>query len=182
MSKRHPRRAISRQSTKPPQALVDLSIGELETLGAVANYYEKSMGPMRYLVRLTASSEVKTKLRFVTEESLWLRRFSEATYQDMQAAGQENAQIALTPRALIAFWGRLLASLNSRRSRRRLSAEQVKEREGLAQKLQDAACLLSERDPDLLEQELRTRRPVEAAWMREKLGSPSGPINRAPTV
>lgn len=152
--------------------VIHLTGAEVETLVRLANYYEKSMGPMRHLVRLVAPAEVKTKYRFVAEESKWLRRFAETTREDMQRAGQTSADVTLTPRALVAFWGRVLASLHSRRSRRRLSAEQVQEREELAAKLQNAARTLSKRNAALLEQELQTRRPIEAGWMREQVRTP----------
>lgn len=124
---------------------------------------------MRYVVWLTASSEVRSKYRFVSEESRWLKRFAQAVREDMDAAPQDSITVSLTPRSLVAFWGRLLASLNSRRSRRRLSDEEVRRREELAAKLEEAARSFATLHPAMLEEEMGTRRPAEGAWMRSKL-------------
>jgi hypothetical protein len=142
---------------------------EVALLVRIADYHLKSMGLMRYLVRLTASGEVRSKYRFVAEESRWLKRFAETVRDDMEAGGQDSAPVEFTPRSLVAFWGRLLASLNSRRSRRRLSAEEIRRREELAARLEEVARLLWLRYPGRLEDELGTRRPAEAGWMRSKL-------------
>jgi hypothetical protein len=82
---------------------------------------------------------------------------------------QDARQVELTPRTLVAFWGRVLASLNTRRSRRRLSEAAVAEREVLANKLAEAAEQLARTELPLLQQELATRRQVEADWMEERL-------------
>ena len=151
--------------------VVNLSRREVELLAVLAPYYEKAMGPMRHVVRLTSSRETRERFRFVGEESRWLRRFAEATLQDMRSRNQETADVALTVAALIAFWGRILASLNSHRSRRRLSAEAIAERETLAAKLARSARQLWRETPEIVETELSTRRPAERAWMLETLES-----------
>ena len=150
----------------------ELSLREVQLLVRVATHYQAAMGPMRFLVRLTASSEVKSKYRFVTEESKWLKQFAEATHRQMEADGVSSARVSFTLAALIAFWGRLLTQLNSRRSRRRMSQEQVREREELAAKLQVAAADLCKINPEAVAQVLETRRPTEAEWMRVKLPLP----------
>jgi hypothetical protein len=130
------------------------------------------MGPMRLLVRLTASAEIKSKYRFVMEESKWLKQFAQATHEQMKADGVSSVRVSFTPAALIAFWGRLLTQLNSRRSRRRMSQDQVRERDVLSAKLQAAAADLCKVSPDAVAQALNTRRPTEAEWMRVQLPLP----------
>jgi hypothetical protein len=90
----------------------------------------------------------------------------------MRAAGPTDWDVTTTYRALIAFWGRLLASLNTPRSRRRLSQAEVERRQALAAKLEEAADNLARRNRARLEAELQTRRPVEEIWMRDRLGLP----------
>lgn len=150
-------------------ATVELSSREVQLLARVATHYQRAMGPMRLLVRLTASAEIKSKYRFVVEESKWLKQFAQATHEQMSADGVTSAPVSFTPAALIAFWGRLLTQLNSRRSRRRMSQQQVGEQEVLAAKLQAAAADLCKVSPDAVARVLDTRRPTEAEWMREKL-------------
>ncbi len=155
---------------RQPTAILQLNPQEAKLLVHVATHYQRAMGPMRFLVRLTAPAEIKAKYRFVSEESRWLKRFAQATYDQMQADRAETADVSFTPSALIAFWGRLLTSLNSRRSRRRMSHDQVRAREGLAAKVQEAALSLWKESPEIVDQVLETRRPTEAEWIRQRLG------------
>lgn len=150
-------------------ARLELSQREVETLVRIATYYERSMGPMRHVIRLTSRGEMRRRLAFITEEGRWLRLLAQTTLDDMAQEGSDQVDMSLTPRALIAFWSRLIASLESRRSRRRLSPDEVEVRERLSDKLRDAARVLSRRDPGGLRRELETRRPREADRMRQEL-------------
>jgi hypothetical protein len=123
-------------------------------------------------MRLLAPSHIRVRLRFVSEESKWLKRLVVATRNDMRAAGAVDWDVTFTDRALVAFWGRLLASLNTPRSRRRLSRAEVERRQALAAKFEKAAGTLAGRNRVQLETELQTRRPVEEIWMRDRLGLP----------
>ena len=148
---------------------VNLTTDEVDTLVLIADYYQKAMGPMRHIVRLTVTGDVRAKYRFISEESKWLKRFAEGQRKDMEEARTMRSEVALTSRALVAFWGRLLTSLNSRRSRRRLSPEELRRREELAAKLEEAARSLERRHPGALQKELLTRRELEAEWIRARL-------------
>jgi hypothetical protein len=149
--------------------MVPLTEDDVQTLIEVADFYHQSMGPMRHVVRMTTLPATRSRFRFVSEESKWLRLFTRATLDQMRATGESEHHVSVTPRSLVALWGRLLASLNSRRSRRRMSDEEALHREALARKFREAAVKLASSDPNLLRAELETRRPVERQWMLEQL-------------
>lgn len=164
--------------TAVPEVVIHFSFNELRTLGRLAHYYQRSMGPMRYVVRLTASAEVRAKYRFIAEESRWLQRFIESVLAEA-APGDEEVPVEFASRTVIAFWGRALSNLHSKRARRRMKPEEVAIRERLTEKLCAAARDLEARWPGTLESEFATRRPDEATWMREQLrGDAPGPIAR----
>lgn len=148
---------------------ISLDVLELKTLSSITDYYQKSMGPMRILVRFTSGPEMRRRFQFVAEESRWLRRAmeaEEAKFSDMD--GGEKA-IDLTPRAAVALWGRLLSSLHSARSRRKLSVAEINRREVLAVKIQAALAAFGADRHDRLLYEIGTRREPEQGWMRELL-------------
>ncbi len=147
-----------------------LSTAELYTLDELAHYYHKSMGPMRYIVRFTAAAEVRAKYRFIAQESLWLDRFIKAVLEEPVADGEERC-VEFAPPALVAYWGRVLSSLHSKRARRRMKPHDLATRERLSQKFLEAARTLERHQPGSLEIELRTRRPTEVVWMQEQLGA-----------
>ncbi len=159
----------NRSSLPLPPIIVLLSAQEVRTLVRIADYYFRSMGPFRHVVRLTARSELRQRYSFMAEESLWLRRFAEATEREMQSKDAHEWRTPFTLRSLLAFWGRLLASLNSRRSRRKLTEGEIAQREALAAKLRDAAAEVARSRPTLFATELETRRAVESDWMRRQL-------------
>ncbi|MGH2449556.1 MAG: hypothetical protein ACRDFS_13270 [Chloroflexota bacterium] len=151
---------------------LEVSATELDDLVELARYYERSMGFMRHLIRWTASSEVRRKLRFVVEEGNALAAFSESECERL--GPDESVVVRFTPRAFIAYWGRTLASLNTKRSRRKLKGERLERREQLARRFTAAAKVLREQDAPALETEMSTRRPKEIEWMREALESVEG--------
>ena len=153
-----------------------MSREEVLLLKRIAPYYQKAMGPMRVVVRLAAPRDVRTKYRFIVQESEWLRKFVEAVLEDMEGEDAEEFVVRLTPRALIAFWGRLLSSLNSRRSRRRLSARELEGRSALSAKLEATAREMWDRDRGDIEREIATRKRSEAEWMRERLAKESSEL------
>src|SRR5712692_3256732 len=142
MATRKARRKGTPRSSRPSCAVVNLTVPEIELLVRSAHYYQKSMGPARHVVRFIAPSAIRTRYRFIAEESSILERFAEATYDEAMGADADQIEATFTARALVAFWGRLLANLNSRRSRRRLSGDQIAAREALAAKLERAAAQL----------------------------------------
>src|SRR5579884_2381311 len=108
----------SQSRKKSPRTIaVSMTRDEVEDLASLAHYYERSFGVMRHVVRLTSNREMRQRFRFVAQESRWLADFAAATASDLSA---DPASVSFTPRSLIAFWGRALSSLNSKRSRRKL--------------------------------------------------------------
>lgn len=149
---------------------VKLTRDEIDDLVQLARYYERSMGPMRHVVRLTSSGVIRRRFQFVAEESRWLAAFAESV-RDEEAANA--GEVTFTPRSLVAFWGRALSSLNSKRSRRRLSPAALERREALAEKLRRAVERLWLQQRNIAENEIATRRASEAEWMRRLLGETS---------
>jgi hypothetical protein len=88
----------------------------------------------------------------------------------MEGKGEEERAVSFTPRALVAFWGRALSSLDSQRSRRKMSDDQIRVREAVAAKLQNGVEALHRKSRKLMESEIATRRAPEVAWMLERLG------------
>lgn len=154
-------------STRP--ITVHLDLEDVQTLRDLAHYYERSMGRFRLIVRATSRAEVRSRFRFVAQESEVLQEYADALLREMTEQQLESMAVELAPRALVAFWGRILASLGSRRSRRRLSSAEIERREALSEKLAEAAARANKRDRAALERELATRRPIEATWIRERL-------------
>ncbi len=164
------RRASQGKPGNPqPSPTLDLTAHELALLIKLANYYEKAMGPTRHLVRLTAPKEVKLKYRFLKEESEWLRLFAESARDRLRDSGADEIPVAFTVRAVVAFWGRILSNLNSTRSRRRLARDAVQARERMAVRLQQTVVELSATHPDLIAQEILSRRSREVPWMQQAL-------------
>jgi hypothetical protein len=170
-----------------PTVRVALELDEIETLVAISDYYRRSMGPMRHVIRLAASGDVRRRFRFIADESFWLRRFAEATRDSILTNQQQEAPsgspsgsprgspreypVDLTVPTLVAFWGRILSSLNSPRSRRRLKQDEIARREQLAIKLRDALAASVALDPAPLQNAIATRRPQERAWMSDQLAA-----------
>lgn len=152
-------------STVSPVKL-DLTAGEIDDLAALAGYYERSMGMMRHVVRFTSPGPIRRRFQFVAEESRWLRAFAESL---QSAPAESRREVEFTPRALVAFWGRALSSLQSKRSRRRMSPGAIAARQVLSDKLGRAAAELWLRDPATLSREVGTRRAPEAEWMRRQI-------------
>lgn len=113
---------------------------------------------------------MRSKLQFMTDESKVLRSFAETMHERMASGGQERAVIGFTLRALVAFWGRLLASLNSPRSRRKLRPEEIARREALSARIQAMIADTQVSHSQDVEIELGLRRTSEQIWMRDALG------------
>jgi len=154
---------------RQPSPTLTMTAHEIDLLIKLANYYEKAMGPTRHLVRLTAPKAVKLKYRFLKEESEWLRLFAESARDRLRDSEDDEVAIAFTVRTVVAFWGRLLSNLNSTRSRRRLTRDAVQARERMASRLQQAIVDLRTTHPDLIAQEILSRRSREVPWMQEAL-------------
>jgi hypothetical protein len=186
------RKRKNRQTPHGPQLVLTLTEDDIDALIRVAHFYERSMGPMRYFVRLTSGHEVRQKFRFIADESLWLERLLLATRQTLApAAGtlpgdsgpqHPTASLTLTPTALVALWGRLLSGTRTPRARRKAKGRELAIREDLERTFMALARNLWSSEPHLLDTEIASRRPVEAAWMREELsGSPQQVEESLPT-
>jgi len=158
-----------RPGNTQPSPTLGMTAPEIDLLITLANYYEKAMGPTRHLVRLTAPKEVKLKYRFLKEESEWLRLFAESARDRLRDSGADEIPVAFTVRAIVAFWGRILSNLNSARSRRRLARDAVQARERMAARLQQIVVDLRATLPDLIAQEISSRRSREVPWMQQAL-------------
>lgn len=115
---------------------------------------------------------MRAKARFVQEEAYWLRRFAEAQQDRMESQGAAESDVDFTPRTLVAFYGRTLASLNVPRTRRRMSPDKIAVREELAEKLRAALAKLCSTDQTVVEADVRTRRLREREWITAALGLP----------
>jgi hypothetical protein len=128
--------------------------------------------------RSTASADTPAP-QSVTDSSDTSASHSMTNASGTSAQRASTATLVLTPRALVALWGRLLSSTRTARARRRAKAQELATREALAQKLRDAALQVRAVQPDVLEEEIATRRPVEAAWMHEELSASAAQVEES---
>jgi hypothetical protein len=163
------RRRLSRSTPRKFITRIELDKEEASVLVRVATYHQKAIGPVRFLVQLVAPEEIRDKYTFVKEETKVLKQFAREARDSISRSQQEREPISFTPRTLVAFWGRMLASLKTKRSRRKLSMLEIERREALARRLEAIAGSIWQDNRKVLEQELATRRLVEAEWMRERL-------------
>jgi hypothetical protein len=158
------------RSRKPTETVsVPLSLDEVATLILLSSYYGRTLGSVRRVIQLVSPGEMRAKARFVHEETYWLRRFAEAQRDRMSSREDAESTVEFTPRSLVAFYGRTLASLNVPRTRRRLSPAQIEAREALAEKFRTALETLCSSDGSVVEEELQTRRLRERQWIAEAL-------------
>lgn len=149
---------------------VPLSGDELATLELVAEYYDRAWGRFRHVVRLLSGRQTRERFRRVSREGGVLLRFVQAERaRQRQTPTRGLETVEFTPLALVAFWGRLLSSLASRRSRRKLASEELSRRESLAELFTEAARALRRTDAPTLEAAIASRRLTEQSWMRARL-------------
>lgn len=158
-------------NTELSQHTVSMSLSgvEVRVLERIARFHEKSMGPTRWFVRLTAPAEVKEKYRFIVQEGKWLERFAASTKEKLVDRENVETVAEFTPRALVAFWGRLLASLNSPRARRKLKQHDIALYERMARRFERVVADERTRWGQLIDDEIGTRRLREQGWMIEAL-------------
>lgn len=146
---------------------VSLTPEEIATLVRVADYYNRNWGPFRHVVRALSGREMRARFRLVSEEGHWLQEFLRAETENQDATS--HVTLTFTPLALIAFWGRLLSSLNSPRARRKLTRDERDRRREMTELFEGAARTVGLRDPQLIASQIGTRRVSEQGWMREAL-------------
>lgn len=158
-------------NTELRQHTVSMSLSDVEVrvLEQIAHFHEKSLGPTRWFVRLTAPADVKEKYRFIVQEGKWLERFAASTRGKLVDSENDETVAEFTPRALVAFWGRLLASLNSPRARRKLKQHDIAVYERMAQRFEAVVSDERTRRDQVIDDEIGTRRLREQAWMIEAL-------------
>src|SRR5579862_7505326 len=107
---------------------ISLDREDIEALVDVAHHYEDVMGLARYLVVATAPPRIRRRYRYILQESRDLEYWASEWLQiGEQSQGKAAIDISL-PQA-VALWGRLLSNLRTKRSRRRLSKEQLRNQE-----------------------------------------------------
>jgi hypothetical protein len=159
------------KTLSPTSAEVMLSQRDLDALVRVADLY-MTIKPLRPIVRFAAPRDIRARFRFVADESRWLKRFAREMRTGMRSDGLKEREVTFTLPALVGFWGRLLASVNSPRTRRRLSKTEFEIRQELIARFQEALTALASRNRRQVEEQIQTRRPVEEVWMRDRLGLP----------
>jgi len=161
--------AKRKQSIGANSQALRLSLTEVNDLVKLSRYYENSMGFSRYLVRVASGSVMRARFKFVSDESRILEQFASSIRTEMETGDEAEREVQFTPRSLVAFWGRALSSLDSQRSRRKMTAGTLQLREELALKLQNTVGKLHKRSRKLVESEIATRRAPEVTWMLERL-------------
>jgi hypothetical protein len=148
---------------------------ELRELLQLAHQYERAMGITRYLVVATSTARIRRRYRFIVLESDGLEAVAAGMIERLQASGAESLKAELALEEAVAFWGRILSNLRSKRSRRRLNVEQVEIREGLERKFAEGVVEYSRLRPAAVRDAIATRRKSEVEWMLGELGigSPS---------
>jgi hypothetical protein len=160
-----------RNNRTQPSIAVRLSQRDLDSLVRVSDLYMTAR-PFRFVVRMTAPSQIRARFRFVGDESKWLKRLAKETRAGMREDGRDERDVPLTIPTLVGYWGRLLTSLNTPRHRRRLSGSEYDVRHSMLPRFQDALGSLLVHHRRRIEDQLATRRPAEEIWMRERLGLP----------
>jgi hypothetical protein len=166
------RSILSQSPSSPlPSARVRISQRDVDSLVRVADLY-MTLRPLRFLMRLTAPPSIRARIRYVSDESRWLKRLAREIRASMRASGEEDRDEPFTIPALVGYWGRLLASVNTPRTRRRLSRKELEVRQSLIARFQEALSSLLDRNRRQIEDQLQTRRPAEEIWMRDRLDLP----------
>ncbi len=153
---------------------VRLSLDEVSTLIRLSSNYGRTLDVVLRTIQVVSPGEMRVKARFMREEAYWLRRFAEAQRDRMESQGATESHLDFTPRTLVAFYGRTLASLNLPRTRRRMSPDKIAARESLADKLRAALMVLCSTDLAVVEAEVETRRLREREWIFDRLDLPVG--------
>ena len=157
---------------------LSLSARDVDAAAGVAHHYEKVMGAARFFVVATSPPRIRRRYRHIVQESDELEQLADTWLSRLRDSGADEIVAELTIQDLIALWGRLLSSLRTKRSRRRLSKEDVASQQSLSDRL---AQYIRDADPGLkvaIRAEIDTRRRREHGWMltdlRQGYGDDSG--------
>ena len=152
------------ESKSPDRISIQLSTAEIETLSSVVHHYERVMGVARHLVAATAPPRIRRRYRYIVQESARLDDLAADWRQD---AGDSRADMSLD--TAVAFWGRLLSNIRTKRSRRKTTKEMLGRQEALAGRFGVEMQALWRVHPEAVETSIGSRRRREQAWMLEEL-------------
>ncbi|GEM_PF-5935991 len=149
----------------PASVVLCLSPDDVARLRDVAHQYEQVMGFARHVVVRLSPRHIRRRYRFIVQESAELDKTLDGLTER-----SEPSELRLSIDQAVAFWGRLLANIRTKRSRRRLSAEEIDARERLAVLLQDAIAAQRPSAARVVGVAIQSRRRTEREWMTEALG------------
>ena len=147
--------------------VIPLSREDLQSLSAVVHHYEDVTGFFRHVVVATSKQKIKRRYRYIVHESNALEALVEDLIHRMGSAQELQAQMPLQD--LVAFWGRLLSSLKTKRTRRRISSEEAALRERLTVRFSDVVCCLWLERSEVVRRAIDTRRRREVEWMMQAI-------------
>ncbi len=152
-----------------PAIEIDLTEDEARSLAEISHHYEQLWGRARHIVVWTTSRKVRRRYRFIVQESNDLELQAQSLVVGHDDKGVYLSRIPIVD--AVAFWGRLLSNVRTKRSRRKLPAEVVQARELLAEKFRTSIKAAEGRFHNEIDAAVATRRPMEAGWMRELLAT-----------
>src|SRR5436305_14730151 len=97
---------VRKREQRPLVVGLDMTLDDVDLLIFLAHFYNRSMRPVRFMVRVVSPGDIRARYDFIAEESMWLRRFAEAARFEMEDSGDESVTVRLTPRSLVARRGR----------------------------------------------------------------------------
>ncbi|HEV3312675.1 MAG TPA: hypothetical protein VG815_19350 [Chloroflexota bacterium] len=150
---------------------MSLTRADLLAMLELAHHYETVVGVTRHLVVATSPRAIRRKYRFIVIESLALEAEAADQLAKLDESGHDEITLELSVHDVVAFWGRVLSNLRTKRSLRKLSSRQVAVREELEGKLATAMREFWARDEVESRRAINTRRMREVPWMLEALGA-----------
>jgi hypothetical protein len=152
-------------SARVPDVDLELSRSDVEALLAVAHHYERVMGLARHIVVATSPGRIKRRYRYIVAESDALARRAEEWLTRFDEAADPAVLVRVPISDVVALWGRVLSSLNTKRSRRKLSKAMIADQEHASSLLEVALASLWADNHGDVASEIETRRGREREWM-----------------
>jgi hypothetical protein len=140
----------------------DCRDGDVEVLRTVAHHYETVIGASRHVLIALMPPKAKRKYRYIVQES-------DRLAQSVDELAMVSVRWSMDLDSAVAFWGRLLSNLNTKRSRRKLGESEAMLRQNLLERLQTAILSQSSSSADSVAAAIATRRAREQQWMQEAL-------------
>lgn len=123
----------------------------------------------------TSPARIKRRYRYIVRESKALEETARSLSRNISLESAEKVRIDLKLNDAVAFWGRVLSNLRTRRSRRKLSDAQVDVREHLEYVIATAIAAEWVNNEEAVREAIATRRQREAEWMLNELGADGTP-------